>query len=255
MPWKFGQALDIGKRDEQQDRIGIFHNGGKHLLAVADGMGGIPKGDQAAQIVIDTAEQAFNKRRIRSPELFLENICMQSHERINRLEKDITSAPGTTCVLLYIDKREAYWAHIGDSRLYHYRKDKLVNQTLDHSLIQLMIDKGAIEHDGEEAKSLQNQLYKRLGGPKEPEPDIHASTLELGDMFLLCSDGFWQSIDTDRIPYILRQHPLDQDGPKRLVNIALQNGGHNCDNISVTLAQWEKNQTNIIRRMFGIFNT
>ena len=44
MPWKFGQALNIGKRSEQQDRIGVFHNGNKHLMVVADGMGGIPRG-------------------------------------------------------------------------------------------------------------------------------------------------------------------------------------------------------------------
>ena len=255
MPWKFGQALNIGKRTEQQDRIGIFHtgNGKRHLMVVADGMGGIPKGDQAAQIVVDTAEQAFKKNRIRNPELFLEDICSQSHERINQLEADISLAPGTTCVLLYIDKRQAYWAHIGDSRLYHYRQGRLINQTLDHSLVQLMIDQGAIEDRGSEARSLQNQLYKRLGGPKKPEPDIHAGTLKSGDIFLLCSDGFWQFVEKDLIPVILKVHPLDQDGPERLVSIALQNGGQHCDNISVTLAQWEQAQTGFIRKMLSLF--
>jgi serine/threonine protein phosphatase PrpC len=256
MPWKFGQAINIGNRSEQQDRIGIFHakDGNRHLMVVADGMGGIPKGDQAAQIVVDTAEQAFKKNKIRNPELFLEDICTQSHERINQLETDLSLAPGTTCVLLYIDKRQAYWAHIGDSRLYHYRQGLLINQTLDHSLMQLMIDQGAIEENSNEAQSLQNQLYKRLGGPKKPEPDIHADSLKNGDLFLLCSDGLWQFIEKDRIPAILQDHPLDQDGPEHLISIALQHGGRHCDNISVTLAQWEKTQTNLIQKIRSFFN-
>jgi len=255
MPWKFGQAINIGKRKEQQDRIGIFHTGDgkRHLMVVADGMGGLPKGDQAAQIVVDTAEQAFKTNKIRNPESFLEDICTQSHKRINQLETDISKAPGTTCVLLYIDRLQAHWAHIGDSRLYHYREGRLINQTLDHSLMQLMIDQGAIEENTEEARSLQNQLYKRLGGPQKPEPDIHAGTLKNGDLFLLCSDGFWQSVEKDQVPFILQDHPLDQDGPERLVTLALQNGGRCCDNISVTLAQWETAQTSLMQKIRNLF--
>ncbi|WP_305908932.1 protein phosphatase 2C domain-containing protein [Methylomarinum sp. Ch1-1] len=240
MPWKFGQALNIGKRSQQQDRVGIFHNGDKHLMVVADGMGGIPKGDLAAQIVVDTAEQAFNNNKTDIPESLLEDICVQAHEKINQLETDGGSAPGTTCALLYLDKRHAHWAHIGDSRLYHYRQNRLINRTLDHSLRQLMIEQGVLERTSEEADAVQNQLYKRLGGCKDPQPDIHASMLENGDLFLLCSDGFWQSIETQRIPAILDNHPLEDDGPERLVGIALENGGQHCDNISVALAQWQK---------------
>ncbi|WP_031434207.1 PP2C family protein-serine/threonine phosphatase [Methylomarinum vadi] len=244
MPWKFGQALNIGKRNEQQDRIGIFHNGNnKHLLVVADGMGGIPDGDKAAQIVVDTAEISFKQNKSNDPESLLEEICLQSHEEINRLKTNGDVTPGTTCVLLYIKGRQAYWAHVGDSRLYHYRQDRLINQTLDHSLLQIMIAQGLIEGNSKEANFIQNKLVKRLGGLKEPEPDLHACTLEKGDLFLLCSDGFWQSVETDSVPEILRQHPLDQDGPEWLVDIALRNGGQNCDNIGVTLAQWEQDKS------------
>lgn len=255
MPWQFGHALNIGKRNEQQDRIGIFHNGRgtRHMLVVADGMGGLPKGDQAAQIVVDTAEQAFKKNKIGNPESFLEDICFQSHEKINRLEVDAASTPGTTCVLLYIDKRRAYWAHIGDSRLYHFRQEQLINQTHDHSVRQLMIKQGLIDADSEEAGAIQNQLYKRLGGHKAPEPDLHSSRLEKGDMFLLCSDGFWQSVETQHIPDLLRHHPIDGEGPERLADIALQNGGQNCDNISVALARWEQSQAGFFPCLSGLF--
>ncbi|MGR8931776.1 MAG: PP2C family protein-serine/threonine phosphatase [Gammaproteobacteria bacterium] len=251
MPWQFGQALNIGKRNEQQDRVGVFHNGSgtAHMLVVADGMGGIPNGDQAAQIVVDTAERAFNKSKIKNPESFLEDICSQAHEAINRIETNNAAAPGTTCVLLYIDKRRAYWAHIGDSRLYHFRQNYLINQTQDHSVRQLMIQRGLIDTASEEASATQNQLYKRLGGRQEPVPDIYSSELERGDMFLLCSDGFWQSVDTHCIPEILNHHPLERDGAECLVDIALKNGGDNCDNISVALARWTHSQSFFFRNL------
>jgi serine/threonine protein phosphatase PrpC len=213
---------------------------------VADGMGGLQKGAQAAQLVIDTAKKAFTKRRISNPELFLESICYQAHKSINTLEQDASPDPVTTCVLLYIDKNEAYWMHIGDSRLYHFRKRKLINQTLDHSAMQLMIAQGLVEKNSNAANSLQNQLYKRLGGDKAPEPDFNSSTLENGDIFLLCSDGFWQSISHEQILNILKDHPIDQDGPEKLVNLALQNGGTDCDNISITVGQkMEKPQNTV----------
>ncbi|MGR9053005.1 MAG: PP2C family protein-serine/threonine phosphatase [Gammaproteobacteria bacterium] len=253
MPWIFGQALGIGRRSEQQDRLGLFHsdNGKRHLLVVADGMGGLPQGDRAAQIVVDTAEQAFHRNKIGNPEQFLETICARAHERINRLEENPASAPGSTCVILFIDRKRAYWAHIGDSRLYRFRGDCLIDQTLDHSVMQLMIDEGVFEASSDEVKAFQNQLYKRLGGPTEHVPDIHTDTLEDGDLFLLCSDGFWQSVDTGAVPELLREYPLDRDGADRLAELALINGGQYCDNISVSLALWERDRTGFFGKWFG----
>ena len=256
MQWKFGCAINIGKRSEQQDRIGIFHtrNNKRHLMVLADGMGGIEQGAQAAQIVIDTAKEKFTNSRISNPELFLESICHHAHKSINALESDGSSAPGTTCVILYIDKSEAYWAHIGDSRLYHFRQGQLINQTVDHSAKQLMITKGLSEENGNTVNSLQNQLYKRLGGDKDPEPDFNSSTLENDDLFLLCSDGFWQSISNEQTLNMLKDYPVDQDGPEQLVNLALQNGGPNCDNISVVVSErMKKPQKNFFRKISAFF--
>jgi serine/threonine protein phosphatase PrpC len=255
MSWQFAQVLNIGKRSEQQDRVGIFHNnrGTQHLLVVADGMGGIPRGDLAAQLVVDTAEKAFAQENVGNPESFLEEICFEAHDKINRLEADIDSAPGTTCVLLYIDKDRACWAHIGDSRLYHFRQQQLVNQTQDHSVRELMIKEGLIAADSEAASAVQNQLYKRLGGSKYPEPDVHSGGLEVGDLFVLCSDGLWQSVEAQSIPEILQQHPLDQDGLQGLVDIAVQNGGDNCDNIGVALARWDSSPSGILQSVRSFF--
>lgn len=255
MPWKFGQALNIGKRSEQQDRLGLFSNkkGNRHLLVIADGMGGLQQGAEAAQMVIDTAEQVFTGRKIPSPELFLENIIHVAHKRINTLEQNASSAAGTTCVLLYIDESEAYWAHIGDSRLYHFRQGELINQTIDHSAMQLMIDQGLAENNSDEANAVQNQLYKRLGGSNDPEPDFNSSDLEAGDFFMLCSDGLWQAFGDKQILDILEAQPIDQDGAEHFINLALQQGGPSCDNISVILSQnLQNSKKSWLSKIFGV---
>lgn len=256
MSWKFGQAINIGKRSEQQDRLGLFSskNGTRHLLVVADGMGGLEQGAKAAQIVINTAEHAFSQGKITNPELFLENIIHQAHQSINALKLEASTVPGTTCVLLYLDKTEAYWAHIGDSRLYHFRQGLLINRTVDHSAMQLMIDQGLVEDNSDEANALQNQLYKRLGGDNDPEPDFNSCDLEPGDLFMLCSDGLWQAIEDKQVLGILEEHPLDQDGPEQLINLALKNGGSNCDNISVMLSEnLQKPQKSYLGKVSSFF--
>jgi serine/threonine protein phosphatase PrpC len=114
-----------------------------------------------------------------------------------------------------------------------------------------MIKEGLIDAASEAASAVQNQLYKRLGGSKYPEPDVLSADLETGDLFILCSDGLWQSVETQSIPEILQQHPLDQDGLQQLVDIAFQKGGDNCDNISAVLARWEPSSSGI----FGSFRS
>lgn len=241
MPWKFGAATDIGGRSEQQDRLAILHSpdNQRHLIVVADGMGGLQEGALAAQTLIDIAAQRFAEHHGNSAFDFLHNICLASHHAISDLAIDAESAPGTTALLLYLNKQTASWMHVGDSRLYHFRKDQLLSRTNDHSLLQIMLGKGQVEAGSAEAIAMQNKLYMRLGSKTIPEPDFNTSSVEDGDLFVLCSDGLWQVLQSDEIIEMLDQHPLDQDGPQYLADLARQRGGTNCDNISLALVQWD----------------
>jgi serine/threonine protein phosphatase PrpC len=240
MTWKFGAATDIGGRSEQQDRLALLHsrNGRQHLAVVADGMGGLQFGAQAAQILVDVASEHFAHRKNGCPYDFLDGICRAAHQAINDLPVDEGPAPGTTALLLYIEKRTAFWAHVGDSRLYHFRRGGLLKRTKDHSLLQLMLDKGLAETNTAPAE-MRNQLYMRLGGEAAPEPDFNESEVEDGDMFLLCSDGFWQAVQPEEMIAALEQYPTDRDGPQFLVDLARQRSGDGCDNISLAVLQWE----------------
>jgi PPM family protein phosphatase len=241
MTWTTGEASVIGGRKEQQDRVAIHSSddGQRHLLALADGMGGHRAGALAAQVVIDTAASHFSGQAVADPQVFLENLCDEAHSGIRALSEDEMLSPGSTCAFLYLSGPEAYWAHVGDSRLYHFRDGKLLNRTSDHSVLQLMLAQGDIEENSDAARTFQNQLYRRLGGMEQPEPDFGATAVEPGDLFVLSSDGFWQAVAAEQIIRELEQSDTLQNGAEELVQFALRQSEKECDNISVALAQWK----------------
>jgi serine/threonine protein phosphatase PrpC len=240
MSWQFSLATDIGGRTEQQDCLDrLSLNGGdSHLVIVADGMGGHRDGALAARTVIETARQRLSEDRLADPRAFLKSLCLESHQAITELGGDEERSPGSTCILLYVNGPEAYWAHVGDSRLYHFRNGELLNRTQDHSVAQLMVEQGRLSEADVAGNPLQNQLYMRLGGDKTPQPEFGASEIEADDIFMLCSDGFWAYLTPEEAVSTLENLPPDEDGAERLVAIARERGGDSGDNISLALTRW-----------------
>ena len=258
MPWQFSMASDIGGRSEQQDCLEMLSSdsGNRHLVVVADGMGGHRDGALAARMVIDTARRHFEARLSSDPRAFLQRLCVESHQKISGLGVSDARSPGSTCVALYLNGPEAYWAHVGDSRLYHFRKGSLINRTQDHSVAQLMVSQGRINESDPAANALQNQLYMRLGGSAQPEPDFGASEVEANDVFMLCSDGFWSQVNPHEAVAALEEVSLDDDGASRLVEVARERGGTTGDNISLVVMRWRSDRTalskGVLARWFAV---
>jgi serine/threonine protein phosphatase PrpC len=258
MPWQFSLASDIGGRSEQQDCLEMLslNSGNTHLVVVADGMGGHRDGALAARTVIETARRRFNAGAISDPRTFLQELCLESHQGISKLGSDEPRSPGSTCVVLYLNGPEAYWAHVGDSRLYHFRNSRLLNRTQDHSVAQLMVSQGRLTETDAATSALQNQLYMRLGGKEPPEPDFGASEVEAGDMFMLCSDGFWSHVEPQEVVTSLVEYPIDNEGAGHLVDMARTRGGSTGDNISLVLVRWNPGRvpTNkgLLARVFAL---
>jgi serine/threonine protein phosphatase PrpC len=246
-------AADIGGRSEQQDCMEMLSSarGERHLVVVADGMGGHRDGALAARTVIDTARHHFNDGGVADPRAFLRTLCLESHRAISDLGGSEQQSPGSTCVLLYLSGPEAYWAHVGDSRLYHFRKGKLIGRTRDHSVAQLMVAQGRLRESDATTKTLQNQLYMRLGGNDTPEPDVGASEVEADDVFMLCSDGFWSSVEPREVVTRMKNLPIDKDGARALVAMAKERGGKTGDNISLALMRWNPERARSIRGMLA----
>lgn len=238
MAWKFSSALNIGDRKDQQDRVAIFHSEdrGEHLIVLADGMGGHRDGSAAAQTVIDIASDQFNSGHIENPRKFLEKICLDAHDAILLLGEDRERAPGSTCVILYLKNSEAYWVHVGDSRLYHLRDNSFIHRTSDHSVAQLVTEQKDDSKEKTENAVPQNQLYMCLGGSGEVLPEFRASNVESGDFILLCSDGLWDQVNIENLFLKIEPESLDQEYTEKLVELAKQQGKGKSDNISIAWA-------------------
>jgi len=239
--WQYASALTIGDREEQQDRVAIFHleDGAAHLLVAADGMGGHEDGAAAAQTVIDIASSRFNQSATDDPRAFLESICLDAHSAILTLSDNCKSAPGSTCVIAYLTDKQAYCVHIGDSRLYQFNGGRLIHKTSDHSIAQLMEEQDGGLDDETRHSAPQNQLYMCLGGNNELAPEFYASKVSAGDFFLLCSDGFWNQLDVEEIFAETDGTAIDQDYAGQLVQLASRQADGKSDNICLAWAYRE----------------
>jgi serine/threonine protein phosphatase PrpC len=232
MSWRFEQASAIGGRAEQQDRVGVLtlrKHPDVYLVVLADGMGGQKKGALAAQIILDTAQQAFTSEAVDDPKAFLEGLCHRAHEAIREAGLQHGCHPASTCTFLYLDDREAYWVHVGDSRLYHFNDGKLLSHTRDHSVGELAgSEGGAAEPDG--------RLYMCLGGKNELDPAFDATAIADKDWFMVCSDGFWKQVDPEEVALAMQLPDEQRMSARDLAALAERRAGEQGDNVSLVLA-------------------
>lgn len=242
MSWIIAQAEHIGGRREQQDRslARVSADGQRCWLVLADGMGGHSGGAMASQAIVDTALQLWNVSQegllINEPAVFLwqffttaqQNICLIA----NRQHLD----PHSTCVAALLTPEDAWFTHLGDSRLYHFRQQKFFRRTKDHSFVQLLVDMGKVREEDMASHREQNSLYQGLGGTDKEALDleIQHARLQKGDSFLLCSDGFWGQVSLEQMEKLF-QEPFEVN-LSQAVEKAVKNGGIYCDNISVITA-------------------
>ena len=196
-----------GKRKENQDAYYL----GERLFAVADGMGGLVHGKEAAETFIEVAKTGGS----------LLDIIKEANTRIFEL------VGGTACVLLEIEGQKASYTHIGDSRLYLFRNNILTRLTKDHSYIEYLIDKGEISRQESLLHPKRNLLTKALGTDSEVVAEVQELDLEEGDLLLMVTDGVWGSVSEQDL--VLKA----QLGAKELCELALANGS--TDNITAVV--------------------
>lgn len=239
---KFGvfQVSRTGGREKNEDRMGYAYTRDSALFALADGMGGHPEGEMAAQIALQTLAGLFQAQaqpRIPDPMQFLREGVMAAHQQLlgYAKERGLKDTPRTTVVCCIAQGGQAFWAHCGDSRLYWVRDGDLVARTRDHSYTELQEALGRTAGD----KVNRNVLFTCLGSPGRPMIDIQGPlALQVGDRLLLCSDGLWSQVTDHSITEQVAARDL-HDAVPDLVEMALRQGGAKSDNVTVLAFEWE----------------
>lgn len=257
MIWEVAKAAEKGGRKDQQDRIGVFEtrDGAQRLLVVADGMGGHAGGEMAAEAVVDAARKTWHEHVVKpmAADDLLRAVVMDAHARINDVGAKRGIAPRSTVVLLFANGKAARWAHVGDSRVYHFRKGKLLCRSRDHSVVQMLVDIGKVREDQMGAHPDQNRLTQSLGGERAPQPEIEGADVAGGDGFVLCSDGLWEQISPKEMAAALKQETLGR-AVKELARLAAKRGGTEGDNVAVAAARAFDGQAPGRRSWFRLFN-
>lgn len=238
-------AQHIGDRKEQQDRVGLLPNPkrpGFFMALLADGMGGHSGGAMAAEQVILKGQQNFEAfgPADETPKELLRSIIEEAHTVIKLTRFTSEQDPHTTACVLLFQPGRIDWAHCGDSRIYHFRGDRLVSRSFDHSYVNEMLRKGYLTPEQAESHPQKNVLLGCLGSEREPTIDYGGTTpLADGDIFLLCSDGLWAYFSDAELGGVLAAHP-----PRAAAELLIQrardraNGhGDNCSLVIVKLAE------------------
>jgi serine/threonine protein phosphatase PrpC len=232
----------LGARRINQDRVGQWATPSALLMVVADGLGGHLHGEIAAQIAVEHLGNAFASEarpKLAHPAQFLARSVDAIHPRILREAETrrLSEVPRTVLVACVVQDGYAYWVHIGDSRLYLFRKGRIHARTRDHTLVQQLVDQGRIREEAVSSHPERNRLLQCLGGVQVPRHDAGSERLDKDDIVLLCSDGFWGPLTQRQMLHALIARPLEIAVPE-LLDLAETRSGAECDNTSVVAMTW-----------------
>ncbi|HEX9626596.1 MAG TPA: PP2C family serine/threonine-protein phosphatase [Acidiferrobacterales bacterium] len=234
-----------GARPTNQDRIAYAETDSALLMVLADGLGGHEGGELAAEALTQTLVRAFQSVKqpyITKPSAFLALGIMQAHKQIlaHGRAQIPPITPRTTCVVCLVQRGYAYWAHVGDSRLYHFRGTELLARTLDHSTTEQLRQDGLLSEEEMQQHPDKGHLLKCVGGPRKPVISLGEETvLHRGDSLLLCSDGLWQAFTPDEIARYLAYKSLDE-GTEEMLLAAESKMKRTCDNLSAIALRWNE---------------
>lgn len=230
-----------GGRPTQQDELICLHDPATdtRLLVLADGMGGDGAGELASAGVIEVARRLWQQGlwREQPGPLFLEALCQAAHAELRRRGEGLAEAePHSTVVALLIRGPRACWAHVGDSRLYRFRRGRCLGRTEDHSVAQWKVARGELQPDAIGTDADQHMLLRGLGGLRPPQVEHGFAALRPGLSFVLCSDGVWERLSTDELGRLARRRNL-RDALHEALGQAMERGGAEGDNVSLIFAR------------------
>jgi serine/threonine protein phosphatase PrpC len=246
----FVGQTDTGRvREHNEDTIATDPDVG--LLVLADGMGGYNAGEVASGIAVKTITNLVREGLLREdlasidrntgltrPSIVLRDAITRANKIIYQTARSQAECEGmgtTVVAALFYDNRISI-AHVGDSRLYRQRGSQISQVTMDHSLLQELVDRGFYSPEEAQRAANKNYVTRALGVEPQVEVEVQEHPVDKGDIFILCSDGLSDMVEDEDIRLTISTFGANLDTvAKQLIQLANENGGR--DNVSVVLAQ------------------
>lgn len=233
---------DIGKiRNKNQDQAVAAINGKDQILGlVCDGMGGHKAGEIASHVVEDHILTCFrgvppfiDEEEVQN---WLTDTILEAHQIVKRMANmdEDTKGMGTTAAIAVVMEDMVYTCHVGDSRIYLYDDHSLHQLTKDHTLVNELIERGAISEEQGKNHSQKNILMQAIGADMDIIPDMNKAQLK-GRNIMICSDGLYNNLSDEDILDILKNKDQVKNKVHLLIDRANEQGG--SDNIAVVLIE------------------
>lgn len=244
------EITDVGMvRDHNEDAIGSNRETG--LMVLADGMGGYNAGEVASGIavrtVLDLVSEGCSREQRSAPEpetglmrqtILLRDAIARANKIIHQTAHSQSQCEGmgtTIVACLFFDNRISI-AHVGDARLYRLRQNRLQQITMDHSLLQELVDRGFYSQEEAQRSTNRNYVTRALGVEALVQVEVQEMDALPGDIYLLCSDGLPDMVEDDDIHLTISTFSANlQTVGQQLIQLSNEQGGK--DNISIILTQ------------------
>jgi serine/threonine protein phosphatase PrpC len=246
-----GHGSDVGRVrpfNEDYHRVWQFPlNEGGHLtlLAVADGMGGAAAGEVASKLAMEVLNESFGRYvdelNTGRPVISIDKLTDKAVRLANRrvysaaLKNMGRRGMGTTLTVMAIYQQKAYLGHVGDSRAYLIRKDKIYQLTKDHSWVEEQVEKGILTDEEAKRHEWRNLITRALGTKPQVSPDIIEIAVQQKDVFVISTDGLHGLIKPEEILAEIRRTSSHQSSVEYLISLANERGGP--DNITLVIAE------------------
>jgi serine/threonine protein phosphatase PrpC len=231
---------DQGGRRDNEDSLGVFVKGKTVCAAVADGLGRYGGGRSASEKAIELVQKKYMEAQDISPDMIEACISTINSEILGMQTSECRMM--TTLAVLYLVGPQCIWAHVGDTRIYHFIDNKLDKVTLDHSVPQQAVEAGEITQADIRHHKDRNKLLRALGQKDDVKVDISDfEDVSSGNhAFLLCTDGLWEYIEESDMEETLKDSKNPVEWMKKMRELLQQRvDGKNDNNTAV--AVWIKN--------------
>ncbi len=245
---RYTSATDTGcVRKNNEDFHAVINVGSDSVFVIADGMGGHAVGERASRTAVeyvlaslprDLSEAKTKKELENSLNLMVEKANIKVY--LESLENKEYKGMGTTLTIAVIRDWRLYLSHIGDCRVYLLHGSALSRLTVDHTLVQELVDSGSITEEEAMTHPKRHILIKSLGVNEYMSPDTYSFDISEGDLIMLCTDGLYGAVTESEIRTIMKKHKNLDECSSQLIDAAKREGGK--DNITVILIHCDRDR-------------